>query len=133
MPGTTYRTLIDIPFSSAERFPGRIVQKYRGGDGFATKTYAEFARQVRACALGLRASGVSAGQHVAFFSNNRHEWSVIDFALMAIGAVSVPRAADTPAKEAQFICEHAEATAMIVERVADFRAIAEDRDPGWVR
>jgi long-chain acyl-CoA synthetase len=133
MPGSTYRTLIDIPFSSAERFPGRIVQKYRVRDGFTTKTYAEFARQVRACALGLRASGVSEGEHVAFFSNNRHEWSVIDFALMAIGAVSVPRAADTPAQEAQFICGHAEATALIVESVADFQQIAAGRDAGWVR
>jgi len=133
MPGTTYRTLIDIPFSIAERFPERVVQKYRVRDGVATKTYAQFARQVRVCALGLRACGVSAGEHVAFFSNNRHEWSVIDFALMAMGAVSVPRAADTPAKEAQFISGHAEATALIVERVADFREIAAGQDAAWVR
>jgi len=133
MPESSYRTLVDIPFSSAERFPARIVQKYRVRNGFATKTYAEFARQVRACALGLRASGVSEGEHVAFFCNNRHEWSVIDFALMAIGAVSVPRAADTPAKEAQFICDHAEATALVVESVADLRDLAAGRDAGWVR
>jgi len=133
MPGTTCRTLIDIPFSSAERFPDRIVQKYRVRDGFSTKTYAEFARQVRACALGLRACGVAEGEHVAFFSNNRHEWSIFDFALMAIGAVSVPRAADTPAKEAQFICDHAEATALIVESVADLQGIAAGRDAGWIR
>jgi len=133
MPGTTCRTLIDIPFSSAERFPDRIVQKYRVRDGFSTKTYAEFARQVRACALGLRACGVAEGEHVAFFSNNRHEWSIFDFALMAIGAVSVPRAADTPAKEAQFICSHAEATALIVESVADLQGIAAGREAGWIR
>ena len=133
MSAVAYRTLVDIPFSSAGLFPGRIVQKWRVGDGFATKTYAEFARQVRACALGLRASGISAGEHVAFFSNNRHEWGVIDFALMAIGAVSVPRAADTPAKEAQFICDHAGATALIVERVADFGEVAAGRDAGWIR
>jgi long-chain acyl-CoA synthetase len=133
MAGNAYRTLIDIPFASAERFPDRIAQKYRGGDGFSTKTYAEFARQVRACAVGLRASGVAAGEHVAFFCNNRHEWGVIDFALMAVGAVSVPRAADTPAKEARFICEHAEATTLIVERLADLGAIASGLDSGWVR
>ena len=79
---------------------------------------------MRACALGLRASGVGEGEHVAFFCNNRHEWSVVDYALMAVGAVSVPRAADTPAKEAQFICRHAEATALVVESLADLRGIA---------
>jgi long-chain acyl-CoA synthetase len=133
MPGATYRTLIDIPFSSASRFPERVVQKYRARGGFETKTYGEFARQVRACALGLRAAGVSQGQHVAFFSGNRQEWSVVDYALMALGAVSVPRAADTPAQEAQFICEHAQATALIVESAADLQAIAAGRGAGWAR
>jgi len=133
MPGTPYRTLIDLPFSSAERFPDRVVQKYRERGAFATKTYVEYVRQVRACALGLLANGVAVGEHVAFFSNNRHEWGVIDFALMAIGAVSVPRASDTPAKEAQFICDHAEATALIVERVTDFQGLAAGRDAGWLR
>ena len=33
MPSTNYRTLIDIPLSSAARFPGRIVQKYRARTG----------------------------------------------------------------------------------------------------
>lgn len=124
----TYRTLVDIPLASARRFPGRVVQKFRVRDGFATKTYADFADQVRDCALGLAASGVGEGAHVAFFCNNRHEWSVVDYALMAIGAISVPRAADTPAKEAQFICRHAEATALIVESLADFREIAAGPD-----
>jgi long-chain acyl-CoA synthetase len=133
MSGTTYRTLVDIPISSAASFPDRIVQKHRVGGGFATKTYATFADQLRACTLGLRAAGVSKGRHVGFFSDNRHEWSVIDFALMAVGAVSVPRSADTPPQEAQFICGHAEVTALIVESAASLQAIAAGRDAGWVR
>lgn len=128
MPGEPYRTLIDIPLASARRFPDRVAQKYRERDGFASKTYAEFAGQVRACALGLRASGVREGEHVAFFCNNRHEWSVVDFALMAIGAVSVPRASDTPAREAGFIWRHAEATVLVVERQADLEAVAAGPD-----
>ncbi|MUL65330.1 long-chain fatty acid--CoA ligase [Mycobacterium sp. CBMA 234] len=53
-------------------------------------TSAQVAAQVRATALGLMAKGVKAGDRVALLSATRYEWPIIDFAILSIGAVTVP-------------------------------------------
>jgi len=53
-------------------------------------TTGEFHRNVIAAAKGLIAFGIGKGDAVTIFSSTRYEWGVLDFALAAIGAVSVP-------------------------------------------
>ena len=60
---------------------------------------------------------VSRGDHAGFFVNNRYEWSVTDYALQALGAVSVPRGSDTAPKEVQFIYHHSDSSVLILENL----------------
>jgi long-chain acyl-CoA synthetase len=53
-------------------------------------TAAEMYGRVRALAGVLAAWGVSKGDRVALLSENRWEWPVTDFAVLALGAVDVP-------------------------------------------
>ena len=53
-------------------------------------TAAQAAEQIRSVALGLIAQGVSAGDRVAIFSATRYEWPIIDFAILSVGALTVP-------------------------------------------
>ncbi len=53
-------------------------------------TAAEAAGQIRAAARGLIAEGVQPGDRVAVFSATRYEWPIIDFAILSVGAVTVP-------------------------------------------
>jgi long-chain acyl-CoA synthetase len=46
--------------------------------------------RVRALAQVLESWGVSCGDRVALISENRWEWAVVDFAVLAIGAIDVP-------------------------------------------
>jgi long-chain acyl-CoA synthetase len=46
--------------------------------------------RVRACVALLESWGVKRGDRVALVSENRWEWAVVDFAVLAIGAVDVP-------------------------------------------
>lgn len=50
----------------------------------------ELYRQVVGTARALEAWGVRPGDRVAILSENRPEWAVADFAIMAVGAASVP-------------------------------------------
>jgi long-chain acyl-CoA synthetase len=109
--------LLSVPFRTAGQYPERISHKWRVKDKAETRTYAEFARAIRVMAAGFKAEGVGKGDHVAFFVNNRFEWTVTDFALMALGAVSVPRGSDTAPKESAFIFRHSDSTFLIVETV----------------
>src|SRR6478735_5123957 len=53
-------------------------------------TAAQAAEQIRSVALGLIAQGVAPGDRVAIFSATRYEWPIIDFAILSVGALTVP-------------------------------------------
>ena len=53
-------------------------------------TLIEFNTSVRAVAKGLMASGVQRGDRVGIVGETRIEWSIMDFAILAAGAVTVP-------------------------------------------
>lgn len=108
-------TLLAVPFETAKRYPERLSHKWRVKEKVEVRTYAQFARSIRILAAGLAASGVKRGDHVGFFVNNRYEWIGTDFALMALGAVSIPRGSDTTAKEVAFIFRHSDSKFLIVE------------------
>jgi len=50
----------------------------------------DFSTRVRATAKGLMAAGVQAGDRVGIVGETRIEWSIMDFAILAAGAVVVP-------------------------------------------
>lgn len=49
-----------------------------------------FAERVRHVALGLAARGIRRGDRVALLSENRPEWSIVDLAILSLGAINVP-------------------------------------------
>ena len=66
-----------------------IFQRLVDGD-WKDVTAAQAAEQIRSLALGLIAEGVAAGDRVALFSATRYEWPIIDFAILSVGALTVP-------------------------------------------
>src|SRR5260370_9805719 len=53
-------------------------------------TAATFVERVQNVTLGLAALGIKPGDRVALLSENRPEWSIVDFAILSLGAVNVP-------------------------------------------
>src|SRR5687767_8502464 len=49
-----------------------------------------FVQRVKSCALGLAALGVRPGDRIALLSENRPEWSIVDLAILSLGAINVP-------------------------------------------
>ncbi|MGA8211440.1 MAG: AMP-dependent synthetase/ligase, partial [Nocardioidaceae bacterium] len=58
--------------------------------GWRDVTAAEFLADVRGLARGLMAAGVAPGDRVALQSPTRYEWTLVDYALWYVGAVTVP-------------------------------------------
>lgn len=83
------RTLNDIfvVTSSIER---PAIMKYKAGDRWVDVTIPEFRDSVRWLAEALHELGVKTGDRVAILSENRPEWTIADFAILAAGAVAVP-------------------------------------------
>ena len=53
-------------------------------------TSATFVERVQNIALGLTGLGIRPGDRIALLSENRPEWSIVDLAILSLGAINVP-------------------------------------------
>lgn len=80
-----------------------IAAKKIGPGRWQNVTTGEFHERAVSAAKGLIALGITKGDAVTIFSSTRLEWGILDFALAAVGAVSVPIYDTDSAPQAQRI------------------------------
>jgi long-chain acyl-CoA synthetase len=78
-------------------------------------TCAAAAAQIRSAALGLIALGVQAGDRVVIFSATRYEWAILDFAILSVGAVTVPIYETSSAEQVRWVLQDSEAVLAFAE------------------
>jgi long-chain acyl-CoA synthetase len=91
-----------------------IVQRLVDG-AWTDVTCAQVAEQVRSAALGLIGLGVNAGDRVAVLSATRYEWPIIDFAILSIGAVTVPIYETSSVEQVKFVLADSSAVVAFAE------------------
>ena len=87
-----------------------------------------FDADVVATAKGLVAHGVQPGDRVALLSRTRWEWSVLDWAIWAVGAVSVPVYETSSVEQLAWIASDAEVGLIVVENDGHAGTVAQVRD-----
>ncbi|MGA7564543.1 MAG: long-chain fatty acid--CoA ligase [Terriglobales bacterium] len=96
------QTLNDILFAVREsRRPRVMLQK--GAVGWVPISSSEVYRGVVGVARALEAYGIGRGDRVAILSENRPEWTITDFAVLSLGAVTVPIYATQTAEQTSYI------------------------------
>ncbi|MBX9243662.1 long-chain fatty acid--CoA ligase [Actinotalea ferrariae] len=75
----------------------------------------EFDAEVVAVAKGLVARGVQPGDHVGIMSRTRYEWTLLDFAVWAAGAVPVPLYETSSAEQVVWILSDSDVRLLVVE------------------
>jgi long-chain acyl-CoA synthetase len=124
--------LADVVFSRAATDPGGTVMRRRSADGtWRDVTAATFHGEVTALAKGLIAAGIEPGERVALMSRTRYEWTLIDYAIWAAGAVTVPVYETSSAEQVEWILGDSGARAVFAEtsKHADLIATVRDRLP----
>jgi long-chain acyl-CoA synthetase len=120
-------SLTDALFERAASDPGRVVMRRKsaaGNAGWQDVTARQFADDVTALAKGLIAAGIATGDRVALMSRTRYEWTVIDYAIWAAGATTVPIYETSSAEQVEWILTDSGAHALIVETPAHLRTAA---------
>ncbi len=102
-------------YRRARETPDLVVFSRPRGDDWVDVTAAEFANLVTGVARGLIGVGVRAGDRVILLSATRFEWSLLDYAIWAAGAVSVPVYDSSSPDQARWIAEDSGARIAIVE------------------
>ena len=90
-------------------------------------TAREFDAAVVAVAKGLVARGIEPGQSVGIMSRTRFEWTLLDFAIWAAGAVPVPLYETSSAEQVQWILSDADVRLLVVETAEHAAVVAETR------
>ncbi len=84
-------------------------------DGEWQNTSAEtFVERVRNAALGLAALGIKRGDRVALLSENRPEWSIVDLAILSLGAINVPIYTTQAVDQVRYILTDSGARALFI-------------------
>jgi long-chain acyl-CoA synthetase len=91
-------------------------------------TCAQTAAQIRAAALGLIAEGVNAGDRVAVLSATRYEWVILDYAILSVGAVTVPIYETSSPDQVRWVLEDSGAALAFTETDAHAQIIKELAD-----
>jgi long-chain acyl-CoA synthetase len=94
------KTLNDILLAVGKSRRDRVMLQ-RGAVGWLPISSTEIYRSVVGVARALESWGIAKGDRVAILSENRPEWTITDFAALALGAVTVPvYATQTPEQTA---------------------------------
>ena len=129
--------LTDTVFERAERDPGLVILRHktspassrtRHGDretAWRDVTAREFRDEVAALAKGFIAAGIGEGDRVGIMSRTRYEWTVLDYALWATGAVPVPVYETSSAEQVEWILSDSGARAVVVETRAHLELLTE--------
>ena len=115
-------TLNDIFFAAAEHNLERAML-YRESGRWLPISSSELRRNVAGTARALRARGIAKGDRVAILSENRPEWSTADFAILLLGAVTVPVYSTLTAEQTAFTLTDSGASAIFVSTEAQLRKI----------
>jgi len=125
-PATT-GNLSDITVANAEQAPDKVIFGRRSGDGWADVTCQQFATEVTALAKGLVEAGISPGDRVGLMCKTRYEWTLVDFAIWHVGAVTVPIYETSSPEQVQWILSDSAATGCFVETAEHEAALADSR------
>jgi len=126
-PPTT-GNLSDITVTNAAEAPDKVVFARRVGDAWDDVTCREFASAVAAVAKGLVAAGIQPGDRVGIMSKTRYEWTLADFAIWHVGAVTVPIYETSSPEQVQWILGDSGAVGCFLETPDHETALADVRD-----
>jgi long-chain acyl-CoA synthetase len=90
-------------------------------------SYTRFRAEVVQIAKGLLAAGIGPGDRVGLMSRTRYEWTLVDYAIWWIGAVSVPIYESSAADQVRWILSDSGAVACFVESDRHVARVAEVR------
>ncbi|ACH93097.1 AMP-binding protein [Borrelia duttonii] len=110
-------SIVKTFFEIASKHGCGIAQIYKNNKDYFKVTYADLKENVLKFASFLRKINLGYQDKVFICSENRIEWSVIDFAILSLGAVDVPKGIDITLFEAEIIINNIVPNVIIVENV----------------
>ena len=122
-------SLADVVFSRADTEPAAVIMRRpTGGGQWQDVAASTFRDEVAALARGIIGAGIEPGDRIALMSRTSYEWTLIDYAIWAAGAVTVPVYETSSAEQAEWMLGDSGARAVFAETSSHAQAIDGVRD-----
>jgi long-chain acyl-CoA synthetase len=122
-----YETIAHKILKNGDRIGHLPAYHVKTGTAWVPTTWRTYADQVRTAAKSLIALGVEPGDAVTILSFNRPEWTIVDVAAMAAGAVPAGIYTTNSPTECRYIVGHSEAPVVVVENQSQLDKILQVR------
>ena len=116
--------LTAAPWGNADAHGGDVAYRHLVDDEWRDITFAAFRDDVATAAKGFIAAGLQPGDRVGLISPTRYEWTLLDYALWAAGAVTLPIYETSSSDQVEWCLSDSGAKGVIVES-DEHRAIVE--------
>jgi long-chain acyl-CoA synthetase len=117
--------IVATVFEHERNDPDAVIYQRLVDGTWTDVTCAQAAAQIRSAALGLIAEGVRPGDRVAIFSATRYEWAILDQAILAAGAVTVPIYETSSAEQVRWVLSDSAAVIAFAETDAHATIISD--------
>lgn len=121
------KTLNDVFFLASSRGDQTVMQWRDAAGTWQNISSRQLYHRVRALAAGLTSWGIGTGDRVAILSENRWEWAVTDFAVLALGAVDVPLYATLTADQIAVMLADSGARVVVVSTAQQYEKVVSIR------
>ena len=117
----------DDVFNHVRTWPDATALKRRVDGVWTPVTWREFIDQVSDLAAGFLGAGIQPGDRVALMSRTRYEWTLLDYAILTVGGVTVPIYPTSSLEHVAWILSDSGAVAAVVELDDHADLVAEER------
>ena len=114
-PHPTTGNITNIITDRVASEPHRVLVSRAIGSTWQPVTAFELDQEIRSVAKGLIARGVAKGDRVAIMARTRYEWTILDFAIIYCGAVTVPIYETSSAEQIKWILSDSGSVLLVVE------------------
>jgi long-chain acyl-CoA synthetase len=122
-----YATLTEKLLSAIDRVPSDRAVLFRVNGRWEPTSSATLLRRIAGLSSALEQLGVKPGDRVGLFATNRPEWHVADFAILGLGAASVPIYFNESPDRMVYILNHSGAEIVFVAGEMQARRLLECR------
>ena len=123
-----FKNLAEMFFSTAEKYADKTAYMYKPQEKYLTLGYKEAGEIAKKIAGGLATLKVKKGDKVAILSPNRFEWALSDFAILSLGAVSVPVYPSLLAEHIKYIVRDSESVVLICSDLEQYKKVEKIRN-----
>lgn len=106
-------TLSQLFLNTIKSYPKDDLMLYKKDGSFTPISTAEFEKQVKHFALGLRDLNYEAGDKLIILSENRPEWVMTDMANLCLGGVTVPIYTSLVPEQIKYIIDNSDAKVVV--------------------